>query len=48
MPNTHLKVCLRSTYFVKIENFLLKVLKIKVKVNRNNTMRLINNIKKYS
>ena len=27
-----LKVCLRSDYFAKIENFLFKVLQIKIKV----------------
>ena len=28
-----LRICLRSAYFTEIENFLLKVLSIKVKVS---------------
>ena len=31
--NIKLRVCLGSAYFAKIENFLLKVLQIKVKIN---------------
>ena len=48
MPNTHLRVCLVCGYFVEIEFFLLKVLYIKVKVNWNSTVRLMNNTKKCS
>ena len=40
MPNT-----LRSAYFVKTENFLLKILYIKVK---NNTVKPMNNTKNYN
>ena len=43
-----LKVCLGSVYFAETENFLLKVLKIKVKVSWNNTMRPMNSTKKCS
>ena len=32
-----LMVCLRFSYFVEIENFLLKILYIKIKINWNNT-----------
>ena len=34
-----------TTYLIKIENFLLKILLIKIKVSWNNTVRLINSIK---
>ena len=49
--NRHFKlkakcICLESDYFV--ENFLLKVLKIKTKVIKNCTVELINNIKECS
>ena len=42
------KVCLRFTYFDKIELFLLKVRWIKTKINWNSTVRLMNSIKKYN
>ena len=32
-----LRVCLGSAYFVEIENFLLKVLYIKIKISWNST-----------
>ena len=38
-------ICLETTYLVKTENFLLKVLKIEIKDSWNNTVRLMNNIK---
>ena len=37
-----------TTYLTKTENFLLKVLQIKVKTNWNNTVGLVNSTKKYS
>ena len=43
-----LRVCLGSAYFTKIENFFLKILQIKVKVNWNSIVRLMNNTKKCS
>ena len=43
--NLILSVNLESTYLTEIENFLLKVLYIKLKVNWNNTMKLMNSNK---
>ena len=44
--NLKLKVCLRSAYFAKIENYFLKILQIKVKVNWNSIVRPMNSTKK--
>ena len=41
-------VWLKSTYFVKIEKFLLKVLYMKIKVNWNSKVEPTNNTKKCS
>ena len=41
-------VWLKSTYFIKIEKFLLKVLYMKIKVNWNSKVESMNNTKKYS
>ena len=41
-------VWLKSTYFVKIEKFLLKVLYMKIKVNWNSKVESRNNTKKCS
>ena len=38
-------VYLDTVYFAKIENLLLKVLQIKVKISWNSTMRLMNSTK---
>ena len=43
-----LKICLESTYFTEIEKILLKILYIRIKVNWNSIIRLMNSIKKYS
>lgn len=43
-----LRVCLRFVYFFEIENILLKVLLIKVKISCNSIVKFMNNIKKYS
>ena len=41
-----LRVCLEFAYFAKIKIFLLKILQIKVNVNLNNSVGLMNSIKK--
>ena len=41
-------VRLGTTYLAEIENFLLKILLIKVKANWNSTVGLMNSTKKYS
>ena len=41
-------VYLDTAYFAEIENFLLKILQIKVKVSWNSTVGHMNNVKKCS
>ena len=46
--NNIVSVRLGFTYFAEIENFLLKILLIKVKVSWNSIVKFMNSIKKYS
>ena len=41
-----LRICLGTVYLTETENFLLKILSIKLKVNWNSTSGPINNTKK--
>ena len=48
LPNITLNVCLKTTYLIETEIFLLKVLYIRLKDNWNSTKEPMNSTKKYN